>query len=149
MANTAQIVNDLEIIYGPVIFLTKLSLLLQMMHIFAPMRTGVIYYLCQFMIWFNFLFYAIVMFVAMFVCSPRRKFWDPMVPGHCMNIDSVNIITSVINAASDLVLLLLPILCVSKLQMSLRKKIGVSAVFATATLYVPRLVKAFVAQEGH
>ena len=119
-------------------FLTKLSLVLQMMHIFSPTRSGITYYLCYFIILFNFLFYTIVMFVAIFVGSPRRKFWNPKKPGHYLNIDSVNIITSVINAVSDFVLLLLRIICVFRLQMPLRKKIGVSAVFATAALLVSR-----------
>ncbi|KAL8831088.1 MAG: hypothetical protein Q9191_001069 [Dirinaria sp. TL-2023a] len=137
-----QIVNDIEIIYGPVMFLTKLSLVLQMMHIFAPTRSGITHRLCLFMILFNFLFYTIVMFVAIFVCSPRRKFWNQKTPGHCLNIDSVNIITSVINAASDLVLLLLPIICVFRLQMPLRKKFGVSAVFATgAFAYISSIMR--------
>ena len=138
-ADLAQIVNDIQMIYGPVMFLTKLSLLLQMMNIFALRRTGTIYYLCQFMIWANFIFYTIIMFLAIFMCSPRRKFWDRLTPGHCMNNDTINIVTAIINAASDLVLLLLPIICVFKLQMSLKKKIGVSAVFATAALYVSDL----------
>lgn len=120
--------------YCPVMFLTKLSLLLQVMHIFAANRAGKTYYLCLFMILINFLFYGIIMFVAIFVCSPRHKFWNPTVPGHCLNISSVNIITCIINAVSDLVLLLVPITCVCRLQMTLRKKIGVSAVFATAAL---------------
>ena len=74
------------------------------------------------------------MFVAIFICNPRAKFWDPQMPGKCVDINSVNIITSVINAASDLILLTLPIICVWKLQMDLKRKIGVSAVFATAAL---------------
>lgn len=87
------------------------------------------------MIWFNLLFYTAIMFVAIFVCTPRAKFWDPLLPGKCLNIETVNIVTSVINSASDIVLLFLPIICVWKLQMGLKQKIGVSAVFATASLY--------------
>ena len=124
------------IVYGPVMFLTKLSILLQLLQIFTSRRTGVIYYVCHFMILFNLLFYGSFMFVAIFACSPRRRFWNPLVPGHCVDIDGINIATSVINSASDLVLLILPIACVFTLQMTLRKKIGVSAVFATAVLYV-------------
>ena len=134
MADLRKIVNTLEILYGPVMFITKLSILLQLINIFSPARNGITYYLCHFMLWFNLIFYTAIMFAAIFVCSPRHKFWEPMVPGTCVNIDTVNIITSVINACSDLVLLLLPIVCVWQLQMSMRKKMGVSAVFATALL---------------
>jgi len=114
--------------------LTKLSILLQLLHIFAPAHQGAVYYLCHFLIWFNGLFYISTMFVGIFQCTPREKFWNPLLPGHCVNINTVNIVTATINAASDLVLLLLPIICVWQLQMSQRKKLGVSAVFATALL---------------
>ena len=55
----------------------------------------------------------------------------------CISVDSINnilLITASINAASDVVLLVLPISCVWNLHMEWRKKLGVSAVFATATL---------------
>ena len=131
-----QNINYIYILYCPVVFITKLSILVQLLHIFAPTRTGVNFYLCHFMIWFNFLFYTAIFFVAIFICNPRAKFWNPALPGKCVDINSVNIITSVINAVSDLVLLLLPIICVSRLQMDRRKKLGVIAVFATASLWV-------------
>lgn len=62
------------------------------------------------MIWLNLLFYTAITFVAIFVCTPRAKFWDPLLPVEWRNIDTVNIVTSVINATSDIVLLLLPII---------------------------------------
>lgn len=120
--------------YGVLVFLTKLSILLQILSLFAPTRSGIVYYLCLFMIAFNFLFYGIIMFVVIFLCNPRQKFWNPTLQGHCMNIDQINIVSSVINAMSDLMLLVTPIACVFGLQMPLRKKIGVSLVFATASL---------------
>ena len=86
------------------------------------------------MIWINVLFYTAVMFVAIFVCTPRQKFWNPTIPGHCLNIKTVNIIGSVINSASDLTLMLLPIACVFQLQMTLKRKLGISAVFAAGGL---------------
>lgn len=115
-------------------FITKLSILIQLIKIFAPSRTGIVYWLCQFMIWFNLLFYTAVEFVGIFNCTPIAKFWDRLMPGTCIDDSSINLITSVINAASDIVLLLLPIICVWRLQMSLGRKIGVTAVFATALL---------------
>lgn len=75
------------------------------------------------------------MFVAIFLCNPRAKILNPLLPGKCINIEMINVTTSVINTASDLMLLVLPIVCVWKLQMGLKQKLGVSAVFATASLY--------------
>ncbi|KAL6718732.1 ribosomal protein L36 [Lecanora helva] len=111
-----------------------MSILVQLLHISAPTRSGVTYYFIHFIIWFNLLFYAAVIFVTILICQPRAKFWNPTLPWKCVDINSVSIITSVINAASDLVLLTLPIVYVWKLQMNLKRKIGVSAVFATAGL---------------
>ena len=133
-ADPEQLVNTIQILYSPVIFITKLSILIQVKHIFAPTRRKAAYYVCHLMIWINLLFYTAITFVAIFTCTPREKFWKPSTPGHCVNMNIVNIITSIINSVSDLTLLLLPIICVFQLQMTLRKKIGISAVFAAAAL---------------
>lgn len=93
------------------------------------------------MIWFNTLFYLSTMFVVIFQCNPRAKFWEPTLPGHCINIDVVDIVTAAINVLSDIVLLLLPLTCIWQLQMQSRSKVAVSAVFFTGILYVHNDVK--------
>ena len=117
---------------------TKLSILLQLIHIFAPARERATYYVCQIMIWFNSLFYISTMLVVIFQCNPRAKFWEPTLPGHCINIEAVDNAAAAINVLSDVVLLLLPITCTWQLQMPSRSKIGVSAVFTTGILYVQK-----------
>ncbi len=87
-------------------------------------------------IWFVLIFYIAVLFVAVFACWPREKIWDPLVPGKCVNAPAVLITTSAINAATDLVILFLPIVSVWKLQMGSHKKWGVSAIFATGSFAV-------------
>ena len=76
------------------------------------------------------------MFVVIFQCNPRAKFWNPTLPGHCINSDAVDVVTAAINVLSDIVLLLLPLKCVWELQMQSRSKVAVSAVFLTGILYV-------------
>ncbi len=76
------------------------------------------------------------MFVVIFQCNPRAKFWEPTLPGHCINIEVVDIVTAAINVVSDVVLLLLPITCIWQLQMPSRSKVAVSAVFTTGILCV-------------
>ena len=129
------------ILYCPVVLVIKLSILLQLMHIFAPARERATYYVCQIMIWFNTLFYLSTMFVVIFQCNPRAKFWEPTLPGHCINIDVVDIVTAAINVLSDIVLLLLPLTCIWQLQMQSSSKVAVSAVFFTGILYVHNDVK--------
>ena len=114
----------------------KLSILLQLMHVFAPARDRATYYICQIMIWFNTLFYLTTMFIVIFQCNPRAKFWEPTLPGRCLNVFTIDIVTAAINVLCDVMLLLLPITCIWQLQMKSRTKIALSAVFATGTLYV-------------
>ena len=93
------------------------------------------------MILFNFLFYLANLPVEIWPCVPRSKLWTPTEPGHCINNEEVFVAGGTINVVSDFTILLLPIVEVWRLQMSTRRKIGVSAVFATGLLYVylPRL----------
>ena len=60
----------------------------------------------------------------------------PTEPGHCINNEEVFVAGGTINVVSDFTILLLPIVEVWRLHMSTRRKIGVSAVFATGLLYV-------------
>ena len=60
----------------------------------------------------------------------------PTEPGHCINNEEVFVAGGTINVVSDFTILLLPIVEVWRLQMSIQRKIGVSAVFATGLLYV-------------
>ena len=132
--DTFQICNYLEILYSPAICITKASIVLQLINIFAPTRSGKTYYTCLLLIVFNVLLYAAIMFIYIFGCSPRAKFWDPTTPGNCVNQTTLNVISGVFNSMSDMVIVLLPIVCVWQLQLSARQKVGVSAVFATALL---------------
>ncbi|KAI4274159.1 MAG: hypothetical protein LQ337_004124 [Flavoplaca oasis] len=52
--------NALQIFYNPLIFITKLSILLQYLVIFVPNSTGKTYWAIHFVIWVNLLFYLAV-----------------------------------------------------------------------------------------
>ena len=51
-----------------------------------------------------------------------------------MNIAALIVVGAIINLVSDVVMLLIPLFCISSLNLPLRKKIGVSCVFATGAL---------------
>ncbi|MCJ1471167.1 hypothetical protein MMC07_009815, partial [Pseudocyphellaria aurata] len=125
--------SAIEALYVLLIFVTKLSILLQYMRIFVPARAGVRYYLIHTLIWLNLVYYIINFFLGLFFCTPRRKIWDPSVPGHCLSLGAS--VTSIMSAAalnvlSDVTILVLPIFWISVLQMPLRRKVAVSMVFA-------------------
>ncbi|KAB8199980.1 hypothetical protein BDV34DRAFT_230705 [Aspergillus parasiticus] len=124
-----KLANACQIIYGPIIFITKLSILLLFLRVFAPSFRGTTYFLIQLLIWLNFLFYLADTILKIFECTPRSKIWDEHVPGHCININGPILAASIFNVVSDFLILLLPIVCVWRLQMTFKKKICTSAVF--------------------
>ena len=128
-----QWVNITELVYSPTISIAKLSILLMYLRLFMPDRSTRTrtYYLTHFIIWCNMLFYLSIMVVTGCQCIPRRKIWSPSVPGKCVNPHAVLVVTAIINLISDFSILLLPIRSIWRLQLSLRRKLAISAVFAT------------------
>ena len=134
LAKGKQLGNLEEILYCPLMFITKLSILLQYLRIFVPNHTGKLYYTVQFIIWFNLLFYIASTLAEIFGCIPRKKIWEPTTPGRCVNTNVVVIATGAINIISDFSILVLPLSSIWGLQMPRRRKIALSAVFATGLL---------------
>ena len=120
----------------PIICLTKVSILLQLMRIFVPDRRSHDYLVVQILIWLNVSFFTACFFLEIFSCIPREALWDPSVTGKCVNLPLSFIITAVINIVSDLSMLALPLVWVWRLQMVSTWKLRISAVFATGILYV-------------
>lgn len=112
----------------------KLALLLQIQRIFAINQRNFIFWASWALIIANAATYISVLFVFIFACVPRAKFWKPMISGKCINVDVAMISTSVINLVSDLGILILPLLPIWSLQMPLKRKIGVGSIFATGAL---------------
>ena len=105
------------------------------MRIFVVPKTGGLYYTIQFLVWLNALFYFADTMAEILQCVPRRKIWNPTVKGHCINVNAAYITTAAVNVVSDFSILALPLFCVWHLQMPTRRKIGISAMFATGFLY--------------
>ena len=80
---------------------------------------------------------------GIFRCHPIHDSWnlkllgDPDVRHDCINDNTYYISTSVFNVALDLWILLLPISIIWTLQLSARRKVGLSAIFLLGGLYVP------------
>ena len=134
---TIQWVNITAIVYGPTIFFIKLSILLQYLRIFRPTRQGNLFlfvgiHVC---IWSTFLFYFVDTIFEIIMCLPREKIWNPlMTTGHCFDTNAAFQATGIFNVLSDFAILLLPIRTVWRLKVSLRKKIGIIAVFSAGFL---------------
>ena len=78
----------------------KLSILLLITRIFLSVNRDIFFWVTQLLIWVNSLFYAIAVFLAIFACRPRRKIWNPDLPGHCLNSKSLYITSAAFNTAS-------------------------------------------------
>jgi hypothetical protein len=134
VSDPVQLMNIAEIIYGPAIFVVKMSILTQYLRMFAPNRTvnPFVFWGSWLVVWTSLAFYTIDTFITVFACNPRDKIWDKFEQGgHCINYNAVIIATGFFNIVSDLAILLLPVQCVWKLRIPLRKKVNISLLFGT------------------
>lgn len=124
-----------QIVYGPLIFITKLSILLLYRRVFAPFVKRKTLVFIQLTIWLNFAFYLALTLVKIFECTPRSKIWRKDTPGHCVNVKLQMIATSTINMISNLSILLLPVFYIRRLQSSLfQNMISTAVAFAVGIL---------------
>lgn len=120
--------------YGPLIFITKLSILLLYLRVFAPAKRSWMYIFIHGLLWFNAAFYLADTLLEIFACVPREKIWHPDVHGHCVNVNVMILATAILNTISDFSLLILPIFSVWRLHMRNTQKLGISAIFAAGLL---------------
>ena len=62
-------------------------------------------------------------------CTPREKLWNPSVPGYCFSSRKLGLASGSINVISDFSILILPVPIIWRLQMSKKRKVGITAVF--------------------
>lgn len=105
------------------------------MRIFAPSKKGYIYWSVNVLNWGNLAFYASVWLALLFECIPHEKIWNyEYEGGRCININAAYLTSGIFNVVSDFLILLLPLLAIWRLRLALKRKVGVSAVFATGVL---------------
>ena len=130
----SQYTNYGDTIYSLTLFSTKLSLMLLILRVFCSVAHDTFYWLTQAFIVINSLFYLAFFFIPIFVCSPRSKIWDPDRPGHCLKIKDLYLASAIFNTVSDIAMLSVPLYLIWNLQMSVRRKVGVSMIFLTGAL---------------
>ncbi|KAL8658300.1 MAG: hypothetical protein Q9226_001116 [Calogaya cf. arnoldii] len=82
--------------------------------------------------WCVIIFYFVDTIFMIIMCLPREKIWNKLEPeGHCFNSHAAYMATGIFNVLSDFAILILPMVPIWKLQLPLRKKIMMLAVFAT------------------
>ena len=64
-----------------------------------------------------------------FQCTPIKKFWNPMLPGHCIDQSLFITLASVFYMLTDFAIYLMPIPVIWRLQMTGRRRLEISIVF--------------------
>ncbi|KAI9810235.1 MAG: hypothetical protein M1827_006369 [Pycnora praestabilis] len=88
---------------------------------------------------FVFLYSLPISLSTVFACRPLSKAWDALVPtdvGTCIDRGAIYIFVASINAATDLMILALPLPMLWKLEMPRKQKLAVGAVFAVGSLLI-------------
>ena len=79
---------------------------------------------------------VVVLILTLTQCTPLSFLWNPTghPGGHCIDINSFWRWASFPNLATDVFMLLLPLPCIWKLQLSKRDKIGLALTFCTGSM---------------
>ena len=86
------------------------------------------------LIFSNISYYIVDGFLVMFQCTPEEKVWNPTTPGHCIDQSVILLRPAVANVVTDVFIAALPVQVIWGLQMPIRRKISITAVFATGLL---------------
>jgi hypothetical protein len=104
-------------------FLTKVTLLLLIARVFSIRKlvSRAIYAFIFFLI----LAYSPIQILKIRVCTPIRRYWDPNVPGVCLNQEVLFICDISLAILTDLLILLIPIPLVWRMNSTWRKKLKI------------------------
>ena len=120
-------------LYVAAIFFPKIAILALYLRIFTQKSYRRAAYILMAILTANWVGTAISSALS---CIPLRKMWMPEIPGHCFNLNAALRWGTFINMITDLAILILPIPVVWKLNTTTNMKIGLSLIFATASVYV-------------
>ncbi|KUI71772.1 hypothetical protein VM1G_07360 [Cytospora mali] len=118
--------------YGLTLLFVKLAILVDWSHLFNPRKLrNSMFWTIRVLLVVNTVYYLAAFFLETFRCTPRQKMWDPLYRGgHCpIHADVLNIVSSVLNLASDVIILALPQWIIWRLNLTKAKKAGVSVLF--------------------
>lgn len=129
-----QVGQTSRILYCIDLFLIKFAILLQLRRVFVPLhKRNMMFWTCHALIWLNFIYYTIYVFLAIFWCNPVKKGWStqvyPEIEGSCLDLSAAYMVGAVINTVSDISIVLLPQPLIWSLQLSSKRKIGLCAIF--------------------
>ncbi|KAI0116551.1 hypothetical protein GGR51DRAFT_501763 [Nemania sp. FL0031] len=112
----------------------KTAILLEWISIFIPDggdRRRTFYWSCQFILWANLLFCTSELLLVNLACTPHEYAWNRTIKGHCtIDTADTSLAASVFAFATDVIIFFIPQRIIWTLNMTWRRKAGVSVVFA-------------------
>lgn len=127
-----QLVYSFEPIYITTVGIIKFSVLLMYHRIFPVRLIKVGGYILG---GITIAWVVSVDLVAIFQCTPISRAYNPMLPGHCINLKAALIGNGVPNFLTDICILALPARLIWQLQASTMQRISIILVFLSGSLY--------------
>ncbi|KAJ8070150.1 hypothetical protein OCU04_000542 [Sclerotinia nivalis] len=128
LMSRAKLVYVTQILYGPVVFTTKVTILLLLSRVFGVKENML--WAVRILIGLMALYYVPATAAKIFMCWPVAHFWDPLaIKSSCLNENSIYLADCVMSIISDFTILFLPTSLIWRLKTRTMRKIGVSAVF--------------------
>jgi hypothetical protein len=115
------------------ISITKISICTTYLRLF-PSRTDKIF--CYVLIAYNVGYALSVPWVMIFQCTPVARFWDPEVPGTCIDFGAMLLATGITNSLSDCFVYLWPIRALWQVQLPMKQRLGLMVMFGFGIVYV-------------
>lgn len=119
--------------YVVVQVLLKVSILLFYLRVFPVPWIQVLTWI---LITFTLLHGVAFFFAIFFQCAPVSVLWNARVQGHCIQLETIIFPGAIFSIIEDLAILLLPIPCLSKLNVGRGKKISLFGMFSVGIMYV-------------
>lgn len=110
--------------------LIKVNILLQYIRIFVPDgRPCFTLVASKALIALNTVYYTMFVFMLIFTCVPRHKFWDSTAKGRCLDWRIVLVVGNIVTFISDVIIWVVPQNVIWRLQLDKSRKRGLSALF--------------------
>jgi hypothetical protein len=129
-----QYVNMGGVFYSVVLPLLKVAILLEWMQTFASASRNYFWYICLALIALQTMFGIAVVVALNLVCIPFAASYDLTVAGKCFDKHNLEVTSATIHLFTDAVMVFLPQRVIWGLQMSIKRKLGVSIVFGLGLL---------------
>ena len=130
--SSSQLFFVAQIFYKLTMNLTKISILLLYMRIFAIFEWFRMF--LRILIGIVAAYMIAAFFASVFQCTPVERAWDKSVPGSCISIEKNWYANAGFSIATDTIILLLPIKPILSLKLPAVEKVAVLGVFVLGAL---------------